>query len=144
MLNWFYNWLDPKILRLEKWVNRKVVQRDLIDIDLDKVEPGEVRENNMFRQPPKDGTHGPFLTNLQGGEVTEYMIGLNDLEAFIKIEHHSGTWWRHRDGGTTEDFKVEAFGDLKEFFEYCHGSSEKYWDCQLRTKALEDGSETET
>ena len=46
-------------------------------------------------------------------------------------------WWRHRDGGSTEDYKVSAFDSMKEFFEYVHGGSDKYWDCQLRTKALE-------
>lgn len=142
MLNWFYNWLDPKILRLEKWVNKKVVTRELIDIDLDKVKKGEVRENNMFRQPPKDGAFGPFLANLQGGEVTEYLIGIHDMEAFIKIAHEGDNWWRHRDGGTTEDFTEEAFGDMKEFFTYCHGDADKYWDCQLRTKALDEDDQT--
>ncbi len=143
MLNWFYNWLDPKILRLEKWVNRKVIDPKLIDIDLDKVKVGEVRDNNMFRQPPKDGSYGPFLVNLQGGEITEYMVGPSEFEAFAQILYKDEIWWRHRDGGTTEDFRGAAFEDLKEFFEYCHGSTDKYWDCQLRTKALkeDDGRE---
>lgn len=138
MLNWFYNWIDPKILRLEKWVNHRVIDEELIDIDLDKIKKGEVRENNMFRQPPKDGSFGPFLTNLQGGLVSEYMVGLNEFEAFAKIECRGELWWRHRDGGTTEDFKAEAFDSMKDFFGYVHGSSEKYWECQLRTKALKE------
>lgn len=135
MLNWFYNWLDPKILRLEKWVNKKVVQENLLDVDLDKVKVGEVRENNMFRQPPKDGSFGPFLTNLQGGRVLEHMFGSNDFEAFVKISCRGELWWRHRDAGTTEDFKIEAFSNMREFFEYCHGN-DKYWECKLRTEAL--------
>ena len=136
MLNWFYNWIDPKILRLEKWVNHKVIQPELIDIDLDKVGKDEVRDNNMFRQPPKDGSYGPFLTNLQDGTVLEYMVGINEFEAFAKIECRGESWWRHRDGGTTEDFREPAFDDMQEFFTYAHGDSEKYWECQLRTKAL--------
>ena len=138
MLNWFYNWIDPKILRLEKWVNKKVVTPELIDIDLDKVKKGEERDNNMFRQPPKDGSFGPFLANLQGAEVVEFMYGVGEMEAFVKFNHETGIWWRHRDGGTTEDYKEQAFDNLKAFFEYCHGDSEKYWECQLRTKALLD------
>jgi hypothetical protein len=138
MMNWFYNWLDPKILTLEKWVNRKVVNETLIDVDLDKLKPGEVRVNNMFRQPPKNGDHGPFLAYLQGGSIDECMVGVNEFEAFSKITYNGEVWWRHRDGGTTEDFKSPAFKTMKEFFEYCHGDTDKYWDCQLRTKALKN------
>lgn len=138
MLNWFYNWIDPKILRLERWVNQKVIHPDLIDIDLDKVKQDEVRENNMFRQPPKNGEYGPFLTNLQGGTVTEYMVGPGEFEAFAHIECRGEKWWRHRDGGTTEDFRADAFEDMKAFFEYAHGGTEKFWECQLRTKALSE------
>ena len=141
MLNWFYNWIDPKILRLEKWVNKKVVTIDMIDIDLDKVKEGELRENNMFRQPPHDGKYGPFICNLQGGAITDFLVGLNEFEAFALISHSSGDWWRHRDGGSTEDFKVDAFASMQEFFEFVHGDDQKYWDCQLRTRALNDAEE---
>jgi hypothetical protein len=137
MLNWFYNWLDPKILRLEKWVNVKVVEVDKLDIDLDKIKPGEVRENPMFRQPPNSGDYGPFLTNLQGAKIREYLVGPGEMEAFALFEKSDGEfWWRHREAGTTEDFRHPAFSDLKAFFEYATGDTEKYWACVLRTKAL--------
>jgi len=140
MMNWFYNWLDPKILRIEKWVNKKVIEIDKIDIDLDKVKPGEVRENPMFRTPPNSGDHGPFLTNLQGATPVEHLFGPGDLEAFVRFEHHGEMWWRHRDAGTTEDFRGVAFADMKDFFSYAIGDDSKYWDCVLRTKALSEES----
>lgn len=136
MMNWFYNWLDPKILRLEKWVNQKVIEPDKIDIDLDKVKKGEIRDNPMFRQPPNSGEHGPFITNLQGASVVEYIVGPGHMEAFVQFDFEGEIWWRHRDAGTTEDFRGEAFGNLKEFFSYANGDEDKYWDCVLRTKAL--------
>jgi hypothetical protein len=141
MMNWFYNWLDPKILRVEKWINLKVIERDKMDIDLDKVKKGEVRDNPMFRQPPNSGEFGPFLTNLEGADALEYLVGPGHMEAFIKFNHEGEIWWRHRDAGTTEDFKGDAFPDLKTFFSYAIGEGDKYWDCVLRTRALEDGEE---
>jgi len=138
MMNWFYNWLDPKILRLEKWVNHKVIEIDKIDLDLDKIKPGEVRDNPMFRQPPNSGEHGPFITNLQGATPLDYLIGPGHMEAFVKFDHDGAIWWRHRDAGTTEDFRGEAFADLKTFFTYAIGDDDKYWDCVLRTKAMEN------
>jgi hypothetical protein len=138
MLNWFYNWLDPKILRLEKWVNHKVIEIDKIDIDLDKIKPGEVRDNPMFRQPPNTGENGPFLTNLQGATPVDYLVGPGRMEAFVKFDHDGEIWWRHRDAGTTEDFRGVAFDDLKAFFTYAIGDDAKYWDCVLRTKALQE------
>jgi hypothetical protein len=144
MVNWFYNWLDPKILRLEKWVNAKVVEVDKIDIDLDKVKKGEVRDNPMFRQPPNSGEYGPFLTNLQGAGVVEYLIGPGEMEAFALLSTKDGElWWRHRDAGTTEDFRHPAFPNLQGFFEYAIGDREKYWNCVLRTKALIDVHSTD-
>lgn len=140
MLNWFYNWLDPKILRLEAWVNRKVIEPDKIDIDLDKVKPGEVRDNPMFRQPPNSGDYGPYLVNLQGAALVDYMVGPNEMEVFALLNLDGELWWRHRDSGTTEDFRHPAFKDMKNFFEYAIGDSDKYWACQLRTKALQDGT----
>jgi hypothetical protein len=137
MLNWFYNWLDPKILKIETWVNQKVVEKDKLDIDLDKIKKGEVRDNPMFRNPPKSGDHGPFLTNLTGAIATEYLDGPGPLEAFALFDLDGELWWRHRDAGTTEDFKGAAFDDMKEFFSYAIGDIDKYWDCVLRTKALE-------
>jgi hypothetical protein len=136
MINWFYNWLDPKILKLEKWVNNKVVELDKIDIDLDKIKVGEVRDNPMFRQPPNSGEYGPFLTNLQGAKVKEYLIGPGEMEAFALLDLNGELWWRHRDAGTTEDFRYPAFSDLKNFFEYATGNTEKFWACMLRTKAM--------
>lgn len=137
MFDWFYNWLDPKILRLEQWVNLQVIEPDKIDIDLDKIKVGEVRENPMFRQPPKSGDFGPFITNLQGGENMEQLQGPGQMEAFALMLSKSGElWWRHRDAGTTEDFKHEAFSTMQQFFEYIIGDQSKYWDCVLRTRAL--------
>lgn len=145
MINWFYNWLDPKILRLEKWINKKVIEIDKIDIDLDKVKVGEVRDNPMFRQPPNSGEHGPFLTNLQGAQPIEFLIGPGEMEAFVLLSAKDGElWWRHRDAGTTEDFRHCAFSDMKAFFEYAIGDQEKYWSCVLRTKAIMDESANKT
>lgn len=139
MFDWFYNWLDPKILQLERWVNRKVVEIDKIDIDLDKVKRTEIRENPMFRNPPKSGENGPFIVNLMGSEVVEYLSGPGEMEAFVLLRSKKGElWWRHRDAGTTEDFRHVAFPDMKNFFEYAIGDSDKYWQCVLRTKALCD------
>ncbi len=138
MLNWFYNWLDPKILRVEEWVNAKVIEADKIDIDLDKVKKGEVRDNPMFRQPPDSGEYGPYLVNLQGARTVEWLHGPGKLEAFALMELDGALWWRHREAGTTEDFRGEAFEDMKSFFAYAIGDSEKYWDCVLRTKALNE------
>jgi hypothetical protein len=139
MFDWFYNWLDPKILKLERWVNKKVVEIDKIDIDLDKVKKLEVRENPMFRNPPDSGKNGPFITNLQGGEVVEYISGPGEMEAFALLRFDDELWWRHRDAGTTEDFRHPAFSDMKHFFEYAIGDVEKYWECVLRTKAQQCG-----
>lgn len=136
MLNWFYNWLDPKILKIEAWVNRRVIENDKIDIDLDKVKIGEVRDNPMFRQPPNSGDYGPFISNLQGGEVIEFLAGPGEFEAFALLKLDEELWWRHRESGTTEDFRHPAFSTMQEFFEYATGDASKYWDCQLRTKAL--------
>ena len=136
MFNWFYNWLDPKILRLEVWVNKKVIEFDKIDIDLDKVGIGEVRDNPMFRQPPESGNYGPYITNLQGATLKEGLFGPGDMEAFALMDLDGELLWRHRDAGTTEDFRGPAFEDMKDFFVYAIGSVDKYWDCVLRTKAL--------
>jgi hypothetical protein len=136
MMNWFYNWLDPKILRVEAWVNQKVIEPDKIDIDLDKVKKGEVRENNMFRQPPDSGKNGPFIVNLQGADTVEFMYGPGKMEVFALLKHNGQLWWRHRDAGTTEDFKHPAFKDMEKFFLFVVGDKDKYWDCVLRTKAL--------
>ena len=142
MMRWFYNWLDPKILRLEKWVNAKVIELDKIDIDLDKIKVGEVRDNPMFRQPPNSGDHGPYLTNLQGGVVLDYLQGPGEMECFALIDHDDSLWWRHRDAGTTEDFRHEAFETMKDFFAYASDDN-KYWDCVLRTKAMSEDGKTD-
>lgn len=141
MMNWFYNWLDPRILRIEAWVNKKVIEPDKLDIDLDKLKKGEVRDNPMFKQPPNSGENGPFLTNLQGAKIVDYLTGPGRMEAFALYDLDGTLWWRHRDAGTTEDFKEEAFESLQEFFYYATGDEDKYWDCVLRTKAITDGSD---
>lgn len=141
MLNWFYNWLDPKIMRVEAWVNRKVIERDKLDIDLDKIKKGEVRDNPMFRQPPNSGDHGPYLTNLQGAQILEFLVGPGPMQAFGLYDLDGEFWWRHRDGGTTEDFRHPAFQNMQEFFIYATGQDEdKYWGCVLRTKAMDNGA----
>jgi hypothetical protein len=135
-MNWFYNWLDPKILRLERWINNKVIERDKIDIDLDKIKPDEIRDNPMFRQPPNSGEYGPSLTNLQGAEVLDFLAGPGEMEAFALLDLNGELWWRHRDSGVTEDFRHPAFLTMKEFFVYAGNEPNKFWDCVLRTKAL--------
>jgi hypothetical protein len=145
MLNWFFEWIDPKILKLELWVNKKVVERDNIDVDLDRVKKGTERETSMFRQPPDTGMYGPVVANLQGGKVIDYVAGPGEMEAFSLILHRchktgeSVLWWRHREAGATEDFRHPAFSDMKEFFVYATGEPDKYWECVLRTKAMEGG-----
>lgn len=140
MLNWFWNWLDPKILKLEVWVNKKVIQPEYIDIDLDKVKKGELRPNNMFRQPPNSGEYGPYVMNLTGASTVELLYGPNPLEAFALMDHNGEMVWRHRDAGSTEDFQHPAFDDMKEFFHYVQGGDDsKYWECVLKTKAMQDG-----
>jgi hypothetical protein len=141
MLNWFYSWLDPRILRVEEWVNARVIDFDKIDIDLDKVKKGEVRDNPMFRTPPDTGNNGPFLVNLQGAKTIEWLHGPGKLEAFALLDFKGERWWRHRDAGTTEDFRAAAFENMREFFTYAIGDAEKYWDCVLRTKALQNEAE---
>lgn len=144
MFDWFFGWLDPKILKLEMWVNMKVAGRSHIDLDLDRVKKGTVVDSPMFRQPPSTGEYGPVVANLQGAEILEYVAGPGEMEAFSLMRHRPSKssefelWWRHRDAGTTEDFRHPAFSDMKEFFEYATGNPDLYWDCVLRTKAMED------
>jgi len=138
MFNFFWNWLDPKILRMENWVNAQVVQADKLDIDLDKVKKSEVRSNNMFRKPipgPNGDTYGPFLANLAGARLLGYVQGPGHVEAFGLFIKGGELWWRHRDAGVTEDFLVAAFSDLEEFFMYVHSDKSTWWDCVLRTEA---------
>ena len=89
MFDFFWNWLDPKILRMENWVNIQVVQPDKADIDLDKLSKGEVRENTMFRKPipGTDGSvYGPFITNLCGAKLLGYLQGPDSTEMFCLLE----------------------------------------------------------
>lgn len=140
MLNWFWNWLDPKILKLEVWVNKTVIKPEYIDIDLDKVKKGEVRENGMFRKPPNSGEDGPFIMNLTGAKVVDLLYGPSPLEAFALMDHNGVLVWRHRDAGSTEDFNHRAFDDMQDFFRYVQGGDDsKYWQCVLKTKAIRDG-----
>lgn len=140
MFNFFWNWLDPKILKMEKWVNRKVVDPDKLDIDLDKVKKGQVKKNDMFSKtiPGTDGSekYGPFLTNLTGAHLLGYVHGPDVSEAFALYKINNELWWRHRAGGTTEDFTVDAFNNFEEFFQYTHDDHDKFWECVLRTQAI--------
>ena len=140
MFNFFFNWLDPKIIRMEKWVNQKVVEPDKLDIDLDKVKKGEVRGTEMFNRTlatPKnpDGSKlGPFIVNLQNADLLSIMFGPGKVEAFALYQHQSGLWWRHRDGGVTHDFRGAAFDDMQEFVAFID-TDINYWECVLRTEA---------
>ena len=137
MLNWFFNWLDPKILDLEKWVNRKVVMPDALDIDLDGLKKGEVRGTEMFNKtlPDSDGLKlGPFITNMQGAKLISLMYGPGEVEAFALYQKAHELWWRHRDGGTTHDFRVAAFDDMQEFVAFID-TDINFWECVLRSEA---------
>ena len=128
MLRRFYSWLDPKILKLELWVNKKVVEANKIDLDLDRVGKGTV----LLLTDDE-----PQVAYLQGGEVLEYVRGRTDMEGFALIKATDDQlWWRHREYGMTKDFRRSAFLDMKAFFTFCTDKPEKYWDCVLRTKAL--------
>ncbi len=138
MFNMFFNWLDPKILNMEKWVNEKVIEPDKLDVDLDKVKKGEVRETEMFNRtiPSKEGHQevGPFITNLQGSDLMALVFGPGEVEAFALYDRGTELWWRHRDGGTTHDFRVSAFDDMQEFVAFVDADI-NYWECVLRTEA---------
>lgn len=131
---------------MENWVNIKVIDPDKVDIDLDKLKKGEVRENNMFRKPipGSDGSvYGPFITNLSGAELMGYLQGPDHTEAFCLLKKEDKLWWRHRIAGSTEDFMGPAFRDMEEFFSYVNGDKEKFWECALRTQAiLSEGNRT--
>lgn len=138
MFNFFFNWLDPKILRMEQWVNLQVIHPDKLDIDLDKVKKGEVRDTEMFNRtlPTAEGQKkmGPFITNLQGGELLSLVFGPGEVEAFGLFKHDDNLWWRHRDAGTTHDFRVAAFDDMQEFVAFID-SEFNFWECVLRSEA---------
>ena len=145
MFNFFWTWLDPKILTMEKWVNVKAISVAYIDIDLDKVKKGEVRNNDMFRrvnltpsEEKDEQVYGPFLTNLIVATTLGYLRGPGTIEAFGLLDQNGELWWRHRIDGATEDFKVGAFSDMEEFFTYAHADTGLYWECVLRTQALLD------
>lgn len=143
MMNWFYNWLDSKTLKIEGWVCKRVIQKDNIDLDLDRVKKNMVRGERMFKQPPSTGEYGPCVANLQGAVPIEHLFGPGKLEAFALLKHNrlgeEEFWWRHRDSGSTTDFRQPAFSSMEEFFTYVTGDGkDKYWDCVLRTKALEE------
>jgi len=138
MFDFFWNWLDPKILKMENWVNIRVVDTDKVDIDLDKLKKGEVRENNMFRKPipgSEGQVYGPFITNLSGAKLMGYLQGPDTTEMFCLLEKQDKLWWRHRIAGSTEDFMGKAFEDMEEFFLYVNGDTNKFWECALRTQA---------
>ena len=143
MLNWLFNWLDPKILQLERWVNYKTIEPDKLNIDWDKVKKGEVRETEMFNKilPDAATTHeklGPFVINLQNAKLMSLMYGPGEVEAFALYQQGHKLWWRHRDGGTTHDFRVAAFDDMQEFVGFID-SDINFWECVLRTEARISG-----
>lgn len=138
MFNFFFNWLDPKILKMEKWVNHKVVEPDKLDIDLDKVKKGDVRNTEMFNKtlPHLKGKDklGPFIINLQGADLLSLVFGPGEVEAFALYQQDHKLWWRHRDGGVTHDFQVAAFDDMQEFIAFIDASI-NFWECILRSEA---------
>ena len=140
MFNWFFNWLDPKILGMERWVNRKVLEPDKIDIDLDRVKKGEHREIEMYFRSSSPFTHnldkdnGPFVANLEGAQLLSFIFGPGEIEAFSLLDLNGHLWWRHRDGGVTHDFRVMAFDDMQEFTAFI-GMDTGFWECVLRSEA---------
>ena len=139
MFDFLWNWLDPKILKMENWVNLKVIEPDKIDIDLDKVKKNEVRENNMFRKPipgTNGKVYGPFIIQLTGARLLGFLVGPYVAVVLFWVDNNTRLWWRHRVGGSTEDFMEEAFIDMEDFYRYVSAAGgDKYWDCVLRTEA---------
>lgn len=118
-------------------MNRKVVEPNRLDIDLDALKKGEVRETEMFNRKMPDkcgGILGPFVVNLQNAALVSLMFGPGEVEAFALYEHENALWWRHRDGGSTHDFRVAAFDDMQEFVAFIDNSI-NYWECVLRSEA---------
>lgn len=138
MFDWFFERLDPKILKMEEWVNRQVVEPDKIDIDLDKVGVDEIRPNDRFRALFKSETlgvsMGPFLVNCHGARLLGYLKGEGRAEAFALLSIRGNIYWRHRESGTTEDFLSPAFDDMQGFHNYI-SPNEDYWQMVLRTQA---------
>lgn len=138
MFDWFFNRLDPKILKMEEWVNRQVVQPDKIDIDLDNVAVNEIRPNDRFRTSFKDhplgNNMGPFLVNAHGAKLLGYLKGEGNAEAFALLSIRDHIYWRHRDAGATEDFLAPAFIDMEDFHTYIYPNKD-YWQLVLRTQA---------
>jgi len=138
VFNFFFNWIDPKILRMEKWVNKKVIEPDKIDLDLDKIKKGEVRKTDMYSKPNPanfDEKHGPFITNLTGADLIGFLLGPGEIEAYSLLEKDNTLWWRHRDAGVTQDFKMVAFNSMQEFVGYVD-ENVNFWECALRTEAF--------
>ena len=138
MFNFFFNWIDPKILRMEKWVNKKVIEPDKIDLDLDKIKKDEVRKTDMYSKPMPsnfDESYGPFITNLTGAGLVGFLLGPGEIETYALLEKENDLWWRHRDAGVTQDFKVAAFDDMQEFVSYVD-ENVNFWECALRTEAF--------
>lgn len=123
---------------MEKWVNRKVVEPDKLDIDLDKVKKGEVRDTEMFNKtlPHTNGkgTLGPFIVNLENADLLSLVFGPGDVEAFALYQQDHKLWWRHRDGGVTHDFQLAAFDDMQEFMAFIDVDI-NFWECVLRSEA---------
>lgn len=139
MFNWFFNWLDPKILNMEKWVNAKVIESDKLDIDLDKVKKGGVNTTEMYYRSnlsssSLDDKHGPFIVNMEGAKPLSVLYGPGETEVFALMDFAGALWWRHRDGGTTHDFRGAAFADMQEFTEFV-GLDANFWETVLRSEA---------
>lgn len=141
MFDFFWNWLDPKILKMERWVNLQVVTPDKIDIDLDKIGRDEIRGDIGYTRSPQSRgikeEHGPFLTNLTGAKLLGYLLGDDQTEVFVLFQKGDNLWWRHRINGATQDYKMPAFTDMQAFFLFVYDEEPKlYWECVLRTQAV--------
>ncbi len=147
MFDFFWNWLDPKILKMERWVNLQVITPDKIDIDLDKVSKSETRGDighvKPHGTPIIKGEYGPFITNLVGESLMGYLLGADKTECFALFQKGDSLWWRHRYNGATEDYKMAAFSDMQEFFLYVYDEPKLYWECVLRTQAVLSGYKQE-
>lgn len=123
-------------------MNCKVVEPDKLDIDLDKIKKGGVRDVEMFNRLSKKDSEdmklGPFIVNLEDADLVSLMYGPGEMEAFALYEHGHDLWWRHREGAMTHDFRVAAFGDMQEFVAFIDDSI-NYWECVLRTEARISG-----
>ena len=123
---------------MEKWINKRVIEPDKMDTDLDKVKKGEIRKNDMFSKSvagSPDEKYGPFIINMTGAKLVSFVFGPGQTEAFSLHNVDGILWWRHRDAGSTQDFAGPAFDTMQEFVSYVNTDVE-FWACVLRTQAL--------